>query len=89
MNMEKKDIFQDIQNIRSSNPVIVLGSGPEAFCPGAQLGSLPGALSARPEQTWKYEAAYTQEVFKTTGAKSPRKNNPVFLPLCGKILRCM
>ena len=25
--MEKKDIFQDIQNIRSSNPVIVLGSG--------------------------------------------------------------
>lgn len=27
MNMEKKDIFQDIQNIRSSNPVIVLGSG--------------------------------------------------------------
>lgn len=65
------------------------GEGPEAFCPGAQLGSLPGALSARPEQTWKYEAAYTQEVFKTTGAKSPRKNNPVFLPLCGKILRCM
>lgn len=25
--MEKKDIFQKIQNIRSSNPVIVLGSG--------------------------------------------------------------
>lgn len=25
--MEKKEIFQDIQNIRSSNPVIVLGSG--------------------------------------------------------------
>ena len=56
--------------------------GLEAFCPGAQLGSLPGTLGVRPERTWKYEAAYTQEVCKTEGTKSPWKTNPVFLSHC-------
>ena len=56
--------------------------GLEVFCPGAQLGSLPGTLGVRPERTWKYEAAYTQEVCKTEGTKSPWKTNPVFLSHC-------
>ena len=44
MSMEKNDIFQEIQNIRSSNPVIVLGSGASVSYSIPSMGILANEL---------------------------------------------